>query len=162
MPGDLILIVADREDRVHVALDALRRQLAARLGLIPEGEWAFCWMVRPPLFEWSEDDDKWVSVHHLFTAPVDDADLEPSTAKARAYDLVLNGFEVGGGSIRIHRPDVQAKVFDVLGMSHEESQEKFGHVLTALGFGAPPHGGIAHGDRPSGDAAWPARTRSAT
>ena len=143
--GDLILIVADREDRVHVALDALRRQLAARLGQIPEGEWAFCWMVRPPLFEWSEEDDKWVSVHHLFTAPVDDADLEPSTAKARAYDLVLNGFEVGGGSIRIHRPDVQARVFDVLGMSHEESQEKFGHVLTALGFGAPPHGGIAMG-----------------
>ncbi len=143
--GDLILIVADREDRVHVALDALRRQLAARLGLIPDGEWAFCWMVRPPLFEWSDEDDKWVSVHHLFTAPVDDADLEPSTARARAYDLVLNGFEVGGGSIRIHRPDVQAKVFDVLGMSHEESQEKFGHVLTALGFGAPPHGGIAMG-----------------
>ena len=144
-PGDLILIVADREDRAHVALDALRRQLAARLGQIPEGEWVFCWMVRPPLFEWSEEDDKWVSVHHLFTAPVDDADLEPSTAKARAYDLVLNGFEVGGGSIRIHRPDVQAKVFDVLGMSHDESQEKFGHVLTALGFGAPPHGGIAMG-----------------
>jgi aspartyl-tRNA synthetase len=143
--GDLILIVADREDRVHVALDALRRQLAARLGQIPEGEWAFCWMVRPPLFEWSEEDDKWVSVHHLFTAPVDDADLEPSTAKARAYDLVLNGFEVGGGSIRIHRPDVQARVFDVLGMSHDESREKFGHVLTALGFGAPPHGGIAMG-----------------
>ncbi len=144
-PGDLILIVADREDRAHVALDALRRQLAARLGQIPEGEWVFCWMVRPPLFEWSEDDDKWVSVHHLFTAPVDDADLEPSTAKARAYDLVLNGFEVGGGSIRIHRPGVQARVFDVLGMSHEESQERFGHVLTALGFGAPPHGGIAMG-----------------
>ncbi len=143
--GDLILIVADREDRVHVALDAIRRQLAARLDLIPDGEWAFCWMVRPPLFEWSDEDDKWVSVHHLFTAPVDDADLEPSTAKARAYDLVLNGFEVGGGSIRIHRADVQAKVFDVLGMSHEESQEKFGHVLTALGFGAPPHGGIAMG-----------------
>ncbi len=143
--GDLILIVADREDRVHVALDALRRHLATRLDLIPDGEWAFCWMTRPPLFEWSEDDGKWVSVHHLFTAPVDDADLEPATAKARAYDLVLNGFELGGGSIRIHRPDVQARVFDVLGMTHEESREKFGHVLTALGFGAPPHGGIAMG-----------------
>jgi aspartyl-tRNA synthetase len=143
--GDLILVVADRVDRVHVALDALRRHLAARLGQIPDGEWAFCWMIRPPLFEWSEDDDKWSSVHHLFTAPVNDSELEPSTAKARAYDLVLNGFEIGGGSIRIHRPDVQAKVFDVLGMSHEESREKFGHVLTALGFGAPPHGGIAMG-----------------
>ena len=143
--GDLILIVADREDRVHVALDALRRHLAARLGQIPDHAWAFCWMTRPPLFEWSEEDDKWVSVHHLFTAPVDDTDLEPSTAKARAYDLVLNGFEIGGGSIRIHRSDVQAKVFDVLGMSHEESREKFGHILTALGSGAPPHGGIAMG-----------------
>ena len=143
--GDLILIVADRQDRVHVALDGLRRQLAARLGLIPEGEWAFCWMIRPPLFEWSDEDGRWASVHHLFTAPVDDADLDPATAKARAYDLVLNGFEVGGGSIRIHRPDVQAKVFEVLGLSPEESHDKFGHVLTALGFGAPPHGGIAMG-----------------
>ena len=145
IPGDLILIVADRADRVHVSLDALRRQLAARLGSIPEGTWAFCWMVRPPLFEWSDEDDKWVSVHHLFTAPADEADLDPATARARAYDLVLNGFEIGGGSIRIHRPQVQAKVFDVLGMSHAEAQEKFGHVLTALGFGAPPHGGIAMG-----------------
>jgi aspartyl-tRNA synthetase len=144
-PGDLILIVADREDRVHVALDALRRQMAARLGMVPKGAWAFCWMVLPPLFEWSDEDDKWVSVHHLFTAPVDDEALDPATAKARAYDLVLNGFEVGGGSIRIHRPQVQAKVFDVLGMSRAESREKFGHVLTALGFGAPPHGGIAMG-----------------
>ncbi len=144
-PGDLILIVADRADRVHVALDALRRHMAALLGLVSKGAWAFCWMMRPPLFEWSDEDDKWVSVHHLFTAPVDDADLDPATAKARAYDLVLNGFEIGGGSIRIHRPQVQAKVFDVLGMSKAESREKFGHVLTALGFGAPPHGGIAMG-----------------
>jgi aspartyl-tRNA synthetase len=144
-PGDLVLIVADRADRVHVALDALRRHMASRLDLIPDGTWAFCWMVRPPLFEWSDEDDKWVSVHHLFTAPVDDADLDPASAKARAYDLVLNGFEVGGGSIRIHRPQMQAKVFDVLGMSRAEAREKFGHVLTALGYGAPPHGGIAMG-----------------
>jgi aspartyl-tRNA synthetase len=144
-PGDLILIVADRADRVHVALDALRRQMAARLGLVPGGTWAFCWMMEPPLFEWSDEDDKWVSVHHLFTAPADEADLDPATAKARAYDLVLNGFEVGGGSIRIHRPQVQTKVFEVLGLSDAEAQEKFGHVLTALGFGAPPHGGIAMG-----------------
>ncbi len=143
--GDLVLIVADAPDRVAVALDALRRQLAARLGLVPEGEWAFCWMERPPLFEWSEDEDKWVSVHHPFTAPVDDDDLDPATARARAYDLVLNGYEVGGGSIRIHRPEVQVRVFEVLGLSDDEARAQFGHLLTALGLGAPPHGGIAMG-----------------
>ncbi len=143
--GDLVLIVADRADRVAVALDGLRRDLAARLELIPDGAWAFCWMERPPLFEWSEDEDKWVSVHHPFTAPVDDTDLDPGTAKARAYDLVLNGYEVGGGSIRIHRQDVQAEVFATLGLSPEEAEEKFGHLLAALRLGAPPHGGVAMG-----------------
>ena len=97
------------------------------------------------MFEWSEDEDKWVSVHHPFTAPVDDADLEPATAKARAYDLVLNGFEVGGGSIRIHRPDVQRRSSTCWGSSPRRSHEKFGHLLTAFRFGAPPHGGIAMG-----------------
>lgn len=143
--GEVMFIVADRRDRVDTALDWLRRHNADRLGLTETNGWAFCWMERPPLFEWSDDEDGWVSVHHLFTAPVDDANLDPASAKARAYDLVLNGFEVGGGSIRIHRPEVQAKVFDILGLSKEEAGEKFGHVLTALGFGAPPHGGIAMG-----------------
>ena len=142
--GDLICLVADREDRVNVALDGLRRDLAARLGLVPAGVWAYCWMTEPPLFEWSEDEGRWVSVHHPFTSPASD-DLDPSSAKARAYDLVLNGFEVGGGSIRIHRPDVQRKVFDVLGLPPAEQEEKFGHLLRALGYGAPPHGGVAMG-----------------
>ncbi|MBI3648768.1 MAG: aspartate--tRNA ligase [Actinobacteria bacterium] len=144
-PGDLVLIVADRADRVDVALDALRRQMAARLGLVPEGEWAFCWMVDPPLFEWSQEEGKWVSVHHPFTSPADPEDLDPATARAKAYDLVLNGFEVGGGSIRIHRPEVQRRVFDVLGLTPGEIEEKFGHLIRALRFGAPPHGGIAMG-----------------
>jgi aspartyl-tRNA synthetase len=143
--GDLLLIVADREDRANVALDGLRRRLAARLGLIPKGEWRYVWMTEPPLFGWSDDESKWVSVHHPFTAPSDERDLDPSTATARAYDLVLNGFEVGGGSLRIHRPEVQRAVFDVLGLTPEQVQEQFGHLIRALGLGAPPHGGIAMG-----------------
>jgi aspartyl-tRNA synthetase len=143
-PGDLVCLVADREDRVNVALDGLRRDLAARLDLISGDVWSFCWMTEPPLFEWSGDEDRWVSVHHPFTSPASD-DLDPTTATARAYDLTLNGFEVGGGSIRIHRPEVQRRVFDVLGLSPQEQEEQFGHLLRALGFGAPPHGGIAMG-----------------
>jgi aspartyl-tRNA synthetase len=144
VPGDLVLLVGDREDRANVALDGLRRDLAARLGLIPEGRWEFCWMVEPPLFEWSDDEGKWVSVHHPFTAPVGE-DLDPRTATGRGYDLVLNGFELGGGSIRIHRPDVQERVFEVLGLSHGEIEEQFGHLIRAFRHGVPPHGGIAMG-----------------
>ena len=142
--GDLILIVADREDRANVALDGVRRDMAARLRLIREDEWAFCWMVEPPLFEWSDDEDKWVSVHHPFTAPMGD-DLDPRTARGRAYDLVLNGFELGGGSIRIHDPGVQRRVFEVLGLSPEQTEEQFGHLLRAFAYGVPPHGGVAFG-----------------
>jgi aspartyl-tRNA synthetase len=142
--GDVVFLVADKPSRVNSALDGLRRQMAARFGLAREGEWTFVWMVEPPLFEWGEDEGKWVSVHHPFTAPASD-DLDPHTAIARGYDLVLNGFELGGGSIRIHRPEVQHRVFEVLGLSDEEIEEKFGHMLTAFRFGAPPHGGIAMG-----------------
>ncbi len=143
-PGDLVLIVADREDRANVALDGLRRSLAARLSLVRENEWAFCWMTEPPLFEWSDDEDKWVSVHHPFTSPASE-DLSPGSAKGRGYDLVLNGFELGGGSIRIHRPDVQRRVFEVLGLTPEQTEEQFGHLLRAFRFGVPPHGGVAFG-----------------
>jgi aspartyl-tRNA synthetase len=143
-PGDLILIVADNPDRTNVALDGLRRHLADRLGLIPQGEWRFCWYSEPPLFDWSEEEGKWVSNHHPFTSPLTE-DLTPGTAKARAYDLTLNGFELGGGSIRIHRPDVQRRVFEVLGLSPEQTEEQFGHLLRAFRYGVPPHGGIAMG-----------------
>jgi aspartyl-tRNA synthetase len=142
--GDVVFLVADKPSRVNSALDGLRRQMAARFDLAREGEWTFVWMVEPPLFEWGEDEGKWVSVHHPFTAPASD-DLDPHTAIARGYDLVLNGFELGGGSIRIHHPEVQHRVFEVLGLSDEEIEEKFGHMLTAFRFGAPPHGGIAMG-----------------
>ena len=142
--GDLILIVADKPDRTNVALDGLRRHLADRLGLIPDGEWRFCWYSEPPLFDWSDEEGKWVSNHHPFTSPLTD-DLTPETAKARAYDLTLNGFELGGGSIRIHRPDVQRRVFEVLGLTPEQTEEQFGHLLRAFRYGVPPHGGIAMG-----------------
>jgi len=143
-PGDLICIVADRVDRANVALDGLRRHLAERLSMIPEGEWRYSWYTDPPLFDWSDEEGKWVSNHHPFTAPATD-DLNPETAKAKAYDLVLNGFEVGGGSIRIHEPELQHRVFEVLQLSDEEIEEKFGHLLHAFRYGAPPHGGIAMG-----------------
>jgi aspartyl-tRNA synthetase len=142
--GDLILVVADKPVRTNVALDFLRRQMAVRMDLIPNGAWSFCWMVEPPLFEWSEEDERWSSVHHPFTSPASE-DMSPENAKARAYDLVLNGFELGGGSIRIHRPDVQRKVFAALGLSDEQAEDQFGHLLTAFRYGAPPHGGCAFG-----------------
>jgi aspartyl-tRNA synthetase len=142
--GDLVCIVADRADRTNVALDGLRRDLAVKLDLIPENAWTFCWMVEPPLFEWSDEEGRWVSVHHPFTSPAGD-DLTPETAKARAYDLVLNGFEVGGGSIRIHHADVQRRIFEHLGLTAEQIDDEFGHLIGALRLGAPPHGGIAMG-----------------
>jgi aspartyl-tRNA synthetase len=101
-------------------------------------------MTDPPLFEWSDEESRWVSVHHPFTSPATD-DLDPQTATARAYDLVLNGFEIGGGSIRIHRPDVQQAVFEALKLPPDQVEDQFGHLIRALGLGAPPHGGIAMG-----------------
>ncbi|MGH2631341.1 MAG: aspartate--tRNA ligase [Actinomycetota bacterium] len=142
--GDLVCIVADRRDRADVALDGLRRDLATRLDLVPENTWSFCWMVDPPLFEYSDDEERWVSVHHPFTSPASD-DLAPETARARAYDLVLNGFEIGGGSIRIHDAALQRRVFEALQLPPDEVEEQFGHLLRALALGAPPHGGIAMG-----------------
>jgi aspartyl-tRNA synthetase len=143
-PGDLVLIVADRPDRVAVALDGLRRTLAARLELIGEGEWRYLWVTEPPLFEWSDEDQRWAAQHHPFTAPLTD-DLAPETAKARAYDLVLNGFELGSGSVRIHQPELQRNVFEALGLAADEIDEKFGHLITAFRYGVPPHAGFAPG-----------------
>jgi aspartyl-tRNA synthetase len=142
--GDLILIVADRPDRVAVALDGLRRRMAARLDLVDPGRWSWLWVTEPPLFEWSDEEERWAAQHHPFTSPLTD-DLDPATAKARAYDIVLNGVEMASGSIRIHRPDVQRRVFEAVGLSGSEIDEQFGHLLTAFSFGVPPHGGIAPG-----------------
>jgi aspartyl-tRNA synthetase len=142
--GDLALLVADQEARANTVLDGLRRHMAERLDLIPMNRWDFLWITEPPLFEWNEEDGRWVSVHHPFTSPATD-DLDPATAKARGYDIVVNGWELGGGSIRIHRPDVQRKVFEALGMASDEAEEKFGFLLSAFRYGVPPHGGIAIG-----------------
>ena len=142
--GDLVAIVADKPDRVAVALDGLRRQMAVRLDLIPANTWSFGWITEFPLFEWNEDETRWDPVHHPFTAPAGD-DLSPETAKARAYDVILNGFELGGGSIRIHQPDLQRRVFEAIGLTAEEAEEKFGFLLRAFRYGVPPHGGIALG-----------------
>jgi aspartyl-tRNA synthetase len=142
--GDLVLLVADQPARAAVALDGLRRLMAERLGLVPERGWNFLWVTELPMFEWGEEENKWVSQHHPFTAPATE-DIDPQTARAQAYDVVLNGYELGTGSIRIHRPEMQRKVFEVLGLIPEETEEKFGHMLEAFRYGVPPHGGMALG-----------------
>jgi aspartyl-tRNA synthetase len=117
--------------------------------MIPADCWAFLWITVPPVFEWNDGEQRWDAVHHPFTAPTDDAlarlEEAPGEVAARAYDLVLNGLEIGGGSIRINRADVQRRVFAVLGFDEQEAQERFGFLLDAFAFGAPPHGGIAFG-----------------
>ncbi|MFN2589526.1 MAG: aspartate--tRNA ligase [Actinomycetota bacterium] len=142
--GDLALIVADRPTRVGVALDGLRRVMADRLHLVPDDHWNFVWITDMPLWEWSEEEQTWVPGHHPFTSPASD-DLQPETAKARAYDITLNGYELGSGSIRIHEPEVQRKIFEMIGLSEDEAKTKFGFLLEAFRFGVPPHGGIAIG-----------------
>jgi aspartyl-tRNA synthetase len=142
--GDLLLFVADQEAVAAAALGALRLELAARFDLIPEGEHRLTWIVDFPMFAFNSGEGRWDSLHHPFTAPVGTLD-DPATARSRGYDLVLDGTEIGGGSIRIHQPDVQRQVFAALGMSEDEAQARFGFLLDALRYGAPPHGGIAFG-----------------
>jgi len=123
--------------------------LAERLKLIPEGSFGALWVTDFPLFEWSQEQDRLVSVHHPFTAPVPEditlLDSDPAKVKSQAYDMVINGSEVGGGSIRIHTQDIQQKVFKVIGLTEDQAKVKFGYLLEALRYGAPPHGGIAFG-----------------
>jgi aspartyl-tRNA synthetase len=151
--GDLILFQFGRESLVQTVMANLRVHVAKKVGLIPEygsgGVWKFLWVVNPPLFEYDEEAKQWVAAHHAFTRPHDE-DLvhlgsDPGKVKCYRYDVVLNGFEIGGGSIRLHDPKVQAEVFKALGIGPDEAQAKFGFLLDALKFGAPPHGGIALG-----------------
>lgn len=158
-PGDCIFFAAGDAKSSRALLGAARGEIANKLGLIKEGDWAFTWVVDAPLFEPSADatasgdvalgHSNWTAVHHAFTSPkpecLDSFDTDPGSATAYAYDIVCNGNEIGGGSIRIHRRDVQERVFKVMGISEEEAQEKFGFLLDAFAFGAPPHGGIAFG-----------------
>jgi aspartyl-tRNA synthetase len=144
--GDLLLFVADREAIAAAAIGALRLELGERFGLIPEGRHDLLWMVDWPLFEPTGDPaHPWTAIHHPFTAPTGTDFSDPGALGSRAYDLVLDGVEIGGGSIRIHDPEVQQQVFDVLGMGEEEARSRFGFLLDALKTGAPPHGGIAMG-----------------
>ena len=147
-PGDLILMMADKAEVVNPILGALRMELAKERGLIPDGAWKFCWIVDYPFFVWNPDEDKWDPIHHPFTMPVgggETLDGDPAAVRASAYDLVLNGLELLSGSIRIHRPDIQRKVFDALGISREDAEERFGFFLEAFRYGPPPHGGIGCG-----------------
>ncbi|WP_025209525.1 aspartate--tRNA ligase [Hippea sp. KM1] len=148
-PGDLLFFMADTPKVVYDSLGALRLEIGRKLNLASDDEFNFVWVVDFPLFEWNEDENRWEAMHHPFTSPKPE-DLEylesdPSRVKARAYDITLNGVEIGGGSIRIHRSDVQKRMFKALGISDEEAQIKFGFLIEALKYGAPPHGGLALG-----------------
>ncbi|MDR2357604.1 MAG: aspartate--tRNA ligase [Oscillospiraceae bacterium] len=148
--GDLTLIVADAsESVVFAALGALRRECAGRLGLIKAGEYKLLWVTEFPMFEYSEDEGRYVAVHHPFTAPLDgDEDKllgDKGGCRAKAYDIILNGTELGGGSIRISTPQMQERMFKALGFTEEDARERFGHLITAFRYGAPPHGGLAYG-----------------
>jgi len=147
--GGVLFLVAGPRKQSQSILGLLRHELAVRLDRIPEGQWNYLWVTDFPLLEYNDDEKRFVSVHHPFTAPHPD-DLEkletdPGAVRSRAYDVVLNGLELGGGSIRIHRPDVQQRVFAALGIDEETQRSQFGFLLEALGYGAPPHGGIAFG-----------------
>ena len=144
--GDLVFFGADKARIVNDALGALRDRLALDLGLV-SASWCPLWVVDFPMFEWDEDEKRWAALHHPFTAPADVSHVEqaPGQAISRAYDMVLNGSEIGGGSIRIHNSQLQSKVFGLLGIGEQEAQDKFGFLLEALQYGCPPHGGIAFG-----------------
>ncbi len=148
-PGDLLLIVADKPGVASFALSQLRVEMGRRLGLADPKLLAFAFIVDYPLLEWNEDEDRWETVHHPFTSPREEdiplLDTSPAEVKARSYDLVCNGQELAGGSIRIHRRSLQEKIFRLLGYDREEMEHRFGHLLEALEYGAPPHGGIAAG-----------------
>jgi aspartyl-tRNA synthetase len=147
--GDLILFVADRTQQANEALGSVRIEMGKRLGLIEHDTYSFVWVTRFPLLEYSDEEGRFVAVHHPFTAPLEEdlslLEEHPEAVRARSYDLVLNGAEIGGGSVRIHTLELQNRVFRVLGLGEEEAQEKFGFFLEALGYGTPPHAGIALG-----------------
>ncbi|WP_425061375.1 aspartate--tRNA ligase [Sporomusa carbonis] len=147
--GDLLLLVADKPKVVAAALGQLRLEMARRLNLIDPDKLSFLWVIDFPMFEYDEEDKRWVAMHHPFTSPRDEdvayLDNDPGQIKAKAYDMVLNGIELGGGSIRIYNRDLQEKVFTAIGLTPEEALEKFGFLLEAFEYGTPPHGGIAFG-----------------
>ncbi|MCM1158031.1 MAG: aspartate--tRNA ligase [Bacteroidales bacterium] len=148
-PGDLLLFAADRDKIVYSVLGALRCELAERLGLIDRKEYKFLWITEFPVFEWSDEEERYTAMHHPFTMPMDEdlelLDTDMGRARAKAYDIVLNGVELGGGSVRIHQDDVQEKMFGLLGFTKEEAYDRFGFLLNAFKYGVPPHAGLAFG-----------------
>ena len=148
-PGDLILIIADKNKVVFDSLGALRCECAKRMGLLDPMDFKFLWVTEFPLLEYSEEDERFYAMHHPFTAPMDEdlqyIDSDPGRVRAKAYDIVLNGTELGGGSVRIHDGAIQSKMFSVLGLTEEEANNKFGYLLEAFKYGVPPHGGLAFG-----------------
>ncbi len=148
-PGDLICFIADRNEIVYDALGQLRLELARRLDLLDKSEYKFLWITEFPLYEYDEEEKRWTAKHHPFTSPMDEdipyLETDPGRVRAKAYDIVLNGVEIGGGSIRIHSQELQSKMFELLGFSNEQAWEKFGHLLEAFKYGTPPHGGMAYG-----------------
>ncbi len=148
-PGDLLLFAADKTSLVWNVLGALRLELGKQLQLIPENTWKFVWITEFPLLEYSEEEDRFVAMHHPFTMPMEEdlalLDSDPGAVRAKAYDIVLNGTELGGGSVRIHQADIQSKMFKILGFTEEKAQEQFGFLLDAFRYGVPPHAGLAYG-----------------
>jgi len=147
--GDLLLFAADKNKIVWSVLGALRCELAKQLELIDDNQFNFLWITEFPLLEWSDEEDRFVAMHHPFTMPMEEdwqyIDSDPGRVRAKAYDIVLNGVELGGGSVRIHQSDIQEKMFEVLGLSKEVAQERFGFLLDAFKYGVPPHAGLAYG-----------------
>ena len=148
-PGDLLLFAADKYKIVCTVLGQLRLELGKTLGLYDENQFNFLWITEFPLLEWSDEEERFVAMHHPFTMPMDEdwqyIDSDPGRVRAKAYDIVLNGVELGGGSVRIHQADIQSKMFEVLGLSPETAQERFGFLLDAFKYGVPPHAGLAYG-----------------
>lgn len=148
-PGDLLLFAADRDKIVFSVLGALRCEMAEQLGLVKKDDFRFLWVTEFPVFEWSDEEERYTAMHHPFTMPMDEdlelLDTDMGKARAKAYDIVLNGVELGGGSVRIHQDDVQEKMFGLLGFSKEEAYDRFGFMLNAFKYGVPPHAGLAFG-----------------
>ncbi len=147
--GDLLLFAADKNKVVWDSLGALRLELARQMDLLDKNEYKFLWITEFPLLEWSEEQNRFTAMHHPFTMPMEEdlqyIDSDPGRVRAKAYDIVLNGNEIGGGSVRIFNPEIQSKMFEVLGFTPEQAQEQFGFLLTAFKYGVPPHAGLAYG-----------------
>ena len=148
-PGDLLLFAADKNKVVWDVLGALRLELARQMELLDKNQYNFLWVTEFPLLEWSEEENRFMAMHHPFTMPMeedwDKIDSDPGAVRAKAYDIVLNGTELGGGSVRIHQNDIQEKMLEVLGFTNEQAHEQFGFLLDAFKYGVPPHAGLAYG-----------------